>query len=104
MSDASFKYPESSLPFTEYSYNGGTMTQISADGRGSVRPGWDIWAGYCAAHGVKATYITEFAERYRPDGGGGHRLRQHPPRLRLQAVLTNLVSLLSCIIASKHLA
>lgn len=72
VSDASFKYPESSLPFTEYSYNGGTMTQISADGRGSVRPGWDIWAGYCAAHGVKATYITEFAERYRPDGGGGH--------------------------------
>lgn len=70
--DASFKYPESSMPFKEYTYSGNFMTKISNDGRGSVRPGWDIWAGYCKSHGVKATYVTEFAERYRPDGGGGH--------------------------------
>ena len=48
------------------------MSAISAAGRGTVRPGWDIWAGYCKAHGVKATYIEEYAAQFRPDGGGGH--------------------------------
>lgn len=71
-SDTAFKYPESSMPFESYTYNGTTMTKISSDQRGTNRPGWDIWAGYCTAHQVKATYITEYAERYRPDGGGGH--------------------------------
>lgn len=68
----SFKYQASTLPFKEYSYNGGTMTAISAAGRGTVRPGWDLWAGYCKAHNIKATYIEEYAADFRPDGGGGH--------------------------------
>ena len=72
LTSASFKYAENSLPFKEYSYNGGTMTAISGAGRGTIRPGWDIWAGYCKAHGVKATYVSEIAEHFRPDGGGGH--------------------------------
>ncbi|MCM1066860.1 MAG: alginate lyase family protein [Muribaculaceae bacterium] len=72
LTDASFKYRESSMPFKEYSYNGGLMTGISGAGRGTIRPGWDIWAGYCKSHGVKATYVTEIANHFRPDGGGGH--------------------------------
>ncbi len=72
LTDASFRYPESSMPFKEYSYNGGTMTKISAAGRGNVRPCWDLWAGYCKSHNVKATYIQQMAEHFRPDGGGGH--------------------------------
>lgn len=72
LTSASFKYAENTLPFKEYTYNGGTMTAISAAGRGTVRPGWDIWAGYCKSHGVKATYIQEMADLFRPDGGGGH--------------------------------
>ncbi len=71
-SDASFAYPESSMPFKEYSYSGKNMTKISSEGRGNVRPGWDIWAGYCKAHNVSAKYVTEMAVRYRPDGGGGN--------------------------------
>lgn len=71
-SDASFKYPQSSMPFTTYDYNGGTMTVISDEGRGTERPGWDIWAGYCKAHNIQGKYVTEMTERYRPDGGGGH--------------------------------
>lgn len=72
LTEASFKYTTSSLPFVSYSYSGGEMTAISAAGRGTVRPGWDLWAGYCKAHGVKATYIQEMAATFRPDGGGGH--------------------------------
>lgn len=71
-SDASFVYPESSMPFKAYDYSGKTMTQISADGRGAERPGWDLWAGYCKTHNVPAKYINEIAQKYRPDGGGGN--------------------------------
>lgn len=70
--DAAFQYPESSMPFTPYTYSGVNMTKISADERGKNRPGWDLWAGYCKSHGISAKYITEYAERYRPDGGCGH--------------------------------
>lgn len=72
LAESSFKYPAGTLPFKEYTYNGGTMSAISAAGRGTVRPGWDIWAGYCKSHGIKATYIEEYASDFRPDGGGGH--------------------------------
>lgn len=72
LAESSFKYQASTLPFKTYTYNGGTMTAISPDGRGMVRPGWDIWAGYCKSHGIKATYIEEYAADFRPDGGGGH--------------------------------
>lgn len=72
LSDPSFVYPESTMPFTPYSYYQSTMTKISPDGRGTERPGWDLWAGYCATHRAKGKYVTEMAEQYRPDGGGGH--------------------------------
>lgn len=72
LTDASFKYSESTMPFKEYSYNGGTMSAISGAGRGTVRPGWDLWAGYCKSHNVPGKYVTEMAEHFRPDGGGGH--------------------------------
>lgn len=72
LAESSFKYPASALPFKEYSYNGGTMTGISPAGRGTVRPGWDVWLGYCRSHGIKASYLEEYAADYRADGGGGH--------------------------------
>lgn len=67
-----FQYEESTIPFTTYSYCDQTMTKISQEGRGTVRPGWDVWAAYCKAHGLRGKYVTEMAERFRPDGGGGH--------------------------------
>ncbi len=69
--DAFFKYPESSLPFTTYTYSGNSMTKMGSAGRGEVRPGWDIWASYCKAHGITGKYVSEYAEKYRPDGGCG---------------------------------
>lgn len=71
VSPSQFRYPESSLPFTTYTYgDGGTMTQISAAGRGEIRPGWDLWAGYCVSHDIKGTYVKEMAEHFAPDAGG----------------------------------
>ena len=72
LTDGSFKYRESAMPFTAYNYNGQSMNQISSEGRGTIRPGWDLWAGYCKSHGVKGTYVTEIADYFAPDGGGGH--------------------------------
>lgn len=69
---SSFRYAESSLPFKAYDYCDTHMTKISAEGRGEIRPCWDLWAGYCTAHGIKATYIQEAAKHFCPDGGGGH--------------------------------
>ena len=68
----SFKYDASTLPFRTYTYSGKTMTGISDAGRGSVRPGWDIWVGYCRSHGLPTTYLDEYAEQFSPDGGGGN--------------------------------
>lgn len=72
LSDANFKYPESSMPFKPYKWGDMQMDKISADGRGTIRPGWDLWYGYCVKKGIKATYIKEMAEHFRADGGGGH--------------------------------
>lgn len=72
LTDAAFRYDTESLPFTPYTYSGNSMTAISGAQRGTVRPGWDIWAGYCNTHGVKGKYVKEIAEHFRPDGGGGH--------------------------------
>lgn len=69
---SNFRYLEEEMPFTEYTYNGGIMTGISAAGRGTKRPGWDIWAGYCNSHNYPAKYVIEIADFFRPDGGGGH--------------------------------
>ena len=71
--DVNFEYRHSSFPYETYTYgDGGTMTEPSQAGRGTVRPGWDYWAGYANTHGVSAIYCNEYAARIRPDGGGGH--------------------------------
>lgn len=71
--DGDFEYLHSSFPFETYTYgDAGTMVEPSKDGRGTVRPGWDYWAGYANSHGISAKYCNAFGERIRPDGGGGH--------------------------------
>lgn len=70
--DADFKYLHNTFPFETYTYgDGGTMTEPSKAGRGTVRPGWDYWVGYANRHNLSAIYCTEMAEMIRPDGGGG---------------------------------
>lgn len=72
LAETAFKYQASSLPFKAYEYSGQTMTAISPEGRGTVRPGWDIWTGYCKSHGIKCTYLDEYAAQFGPDAGGGN--------------------------------
>lgn len=71
-SNSDFEYSHSSFPFNIYSYgDGGTMKEPSENGRGTVRPGWDYFVGYCNSNGISSIYSTKMAERIRPDGGGG---------------------------------
>lgn len=71
--NADFEYSHNGFPFTTYTYgDGGTMVEPSKAGRGTVRPGWDYFVGYANTHNVPAKYASQFAERIRPDGGGGH--------------------------------
>lgn len=71
--ETDFAYLHTSFPFSVYTYgDAGTMTQPSKDGRGTVRPGWDVWAGYANARGIPAVYSNKFASNIRPDGGGGY--------------------------------
>jgi hypothetical protein len=68
-----FLHTLSSIPFTSYTYgDAGTMSQISLDSRGTFRPCWDLWVGYCRSHGIPCKYAAEFAEQKRPDQGVGY--------------------------------
>lgn len=48
-------------------------TIVSADARGTLRPSWElIYNHYVKVKGLKATYSQKFAEKVRPEGGGGN--------------------------------
>jgi hypothetical protein len=45
---------------------------IAADGRGGLRPGWEmIFNHYARRMGLAAPYCQRYAEKVRPEGGGG---------------------------------
>lgn len=68
----SFMFPQNKLPFTTFNFQGNDMTVISEAGRGTVRPGYDVWVGYANAHGRQCPYTEALMNEIRPDGGGGH--------------------------------
>lgn len=71
--ESDFVYRHNTFPFTTYTYgDGGTMTEPSQAGRGTLRPGWDYYVGYANTHGQSAIYVSDYASKIRPDGGGGH--------------------------------
>lgn len=48
-------------------------TSVSSDGRGTLRPSWElIYNHYAKIKGVKAAWSQKFAEKVRPEGGGGN--------------------------------
>lgn len=48
-------------------------TVVSAAQRGTIRPSWElIYNHYVKVKGVKATWSQKFAEKVRPEGGGGN--------------------------------
>ncbi|WP_346709354.1 hypothetical protein [Phocaeicola salanitronis] len=73
------------MPFTTYEYSidcscrdknhGATHTQMADDeGRGSIRPGWEILYNHYAKVanvGSGYTYAKQFADKLRPEGGVG---------------------------------
>jgi hypothetical protein len=60
------------VPFTPYSDSSFKNEVISPAGRGNERPVWElIYNRYVVLKGLAAPYVTEFAKKGRPEGGGG---------------------------------
>lgn len=62
------------VPFTTYrNCIGVVQTIVSADGRGNVRPVWEmVYNHYVNRKGLPAPYIARFSQLVRPEGGGGN--------------------------------
>src|ERR1051325_1066231 len=62
------------VPFTTYrNCIGIVQTKISEDQRGNVRPVWEmVYNHYVNRKGLAAPYTSLFAQRVRPEGGGGN--------------------------------
>ena len=61
------------VPWTTYkNCEGQEMTAISATGRGTERPSWELlYNHYVKVKGLHAPFTQQFAEQVRPEGGGG---------------------------------
>jgi autotransporter-associated beta strand protein len=62
------------VPYTTYrNCSGVVQTVVSPDARGNVRPVWEmVYNHYVNRKGLAAPYTALFAQRVRPEGGGGH--------------------------------
>ena len=67
------------MPFTAYWWRNGTgctlnsQTVISSSSQGDNRPAWElIYNHYAILNGATAPYSTAYADRNRPEGGGGN--------------------------------
>jgi autotransporter-associated beta strand protein len=62
------------VPYATYSNcDGIVQTIISPNGRGNVRPVWEmVYNHYVVRKSLTAPYISLFAQRVRPEGGGGN--------------------------------
>lgn len=75
--EGDFLHPASSLPYTTYIWcpdsncPTGERTELGAGGRGTKRPGWEIWRNYARKNNFKTVYIDEFADYLFPDEGAG---------------------------------
>ncbi|SFS85967.1 alginate lyase family protein [Mucilaginibacter polytrichastri] len=61
------------VPYTPYNNcDNVNQTAISSNGRGTIRPGWElIYNYYVKFKGKAAPFTTQFAAKVRPEGGGG---------------------------------
>ena len=61
------------VPYTNCGSNQVTHTNVSAEQRGTLRPSWElIYNHYAKIKGIPAKYSQQFAEKVRPEGGGGN--------------------------------
>lgn len=73
---AKYNVANLSVPFQSYTYNNcsttTTLTQISSDARGTVRPMWAmIYNHYVKRKGLLAPYTLMGVQTTQPEGGGG---------------------------------
>ncbi len=61
------------VPYTPYRNSDVTQEVIASAGRGDTRPVWELFYNhYVVLKGLDAPYIKMFAEKLRPEGGGGN--------------------------------
>uniref|UniRef100_K3X1V9 Alginate lyase domain-containing protein n=1 Tax=Globisporangium ultimum (strain ATCC 200006 / CBS 805.95 / DAOM BR144) TaxID=431595 RepID=K3X1V9_GLOUD len=59
--------------YTTYKNSDVTQTVISENGRGTVRPAWELFYNhYVVKKGLGAPYVEAFAKKVHPEGGGGN--------------------------------
>jgi hypothetical protein len=60
------------VPFTPYADSSFKNEVISPAGRGNDRPVWElVYNHYVVLKGLRAPYVSQFAKKIRPEGGGG---------------------------------
>ncbi len=60
------------VPYTSYANSDVTQSTISSAGRGDARPIWELlYNHYVVLKGLDAPHVRAFAEKVRPEGGGG---------------------------------
>ena len=60
------------VPYTPYVNSDVTQNVISDNSRGNERPIWElVYNHYVVRKGLPARFIKQFAEKVRPEGGGG---------------------------------
>jgi alginate lyase len=60
------------VPYSTYANSDVTQSVIASAGRGDRRPVWELFYNhYAVLKGLGAPYVAMFAEKLRPEGGGG---------------------------------
>ena len=60
------------VPFTSYTNSDVTQSKISDKARGETRPIWELFYNhYVVLKGLKAPNVEAYANKVRPEGGGG---------------------------------
>lgn len=70
-STKTFVYDHNTFPYTAYSNPSYTCDTLSATGRGTIRPVWELFAGYAQANGLSAIYSQHWADMMRMQSGYG---------------------------------
>lgn len=61
------------VPYTTYTNSDVTQANIASAGRGDARPAWElVYNHYAVLKGLYAPYTRMYAEKLRPEGGGGN--------------------------------
>ncbi len=71
LKNATGEFAYDNVPFTTYNNGEEEHTALSADGRGTVRPSWELFYAYAKNNGKAARYSQMWAEQARTKNAGG---------------------------------